>query len=82
MDTREHMLMVSVMTKQMQLIKILLDILKAHGLLEGDDAQAFEFARAHDLESNASIFQDALREYLRYSKRLGIETGLEALVNS
>jgi hypothetical protein len=61
MTPKEHALMVAVMTKQMQLIKVLLDILSSRGLLQGDDARAFEHARISDLESSAAIAQDALR---------------------
>jgi len=69
--------MVSIMTKHLQHVKVILDVLKSRGLLTDDDLQAFAFAGHADLESNAALAQDAMKEYLRFAKRLGIETGLE-----
>ncbi len=77
MTPKEHLLMITVMTKQLQQIKVIVGMLKSRGVLQDDDAQAFESAVALDLESNASLFQDARKEYLKFSKHLGIETGLE-----
>ena len=80
MTQQEHLLVLTMLTKQMQSTKVLVDVLKSRGLLEGDDAAAFQSAVAHDLDSNAALFQDALKEYLGFAKHLRIETGLEGLV--
>ncbi len=78
MTSQEHTLMIFLLAKQLQQIKIIVSILKSRGILGGDDAQAFESAVAFDLESNAALFQDAQRQYLDFAKRLGIDTGLES----
>jgi hypothetical protein len=77
--TPEHLLVLTILTKQLQQTKIIIDILKSRGILKGDDAQAFGFAASSDPETNAALFQDVLREYLKFAKRLEIVTGLEGL---
>jgi len=42
MPPKEHLLILSLFTKQNQFIKVLLDILKSRGILDSDDARAFE----------------------------------------
>jgi len=79
MTTKEHMLVLTLFTKQNQLIKVLLDILKSRGILASDDARAFEFSQVVDASSNAAIFAEAKAKYLELAKGLGIETGLENL---
>jgi len=77
MNAQEHALMVTVMAKHFQHVKIILDVLKSRGVLTDDDVQAFSFAGQTDTESNAALAQDALKEYQMIAKRFGLETGLE-----
>jgi len=79
MTPKEHLLVLSIFTKQNQFIKVLLDILKSRGILDSDDARAFEFSQNVDASSNAAIFAEAKAKYLELARGLGIETGLENL---
>jgi hypothetical protein len=76
---KEHLLVLALFTKQAQMTKVLLDILKSRGVLTGDDARAFEFSQNIDAASNAALFEQAKEKYLVMAKGLGIETGLENL---
>ncbi len=76
MTKEEHLLMISLFTKQAQFIKIILEILKSRGIVEHDDPAAFESAVRLDLDSNAALFQQTKAGYVRVAKGLGIEAGL------
>ena len=77
MTPQEHMLLLLLIMKQNQSIKILLDALKSRGVLTGDDPQAFEFSQMQDVLSNAALFDEAKEKYLILARSLGIQTGLE-----
>jgi hypothetical protein len=77
MTPEEHKLMLTLFTKYFQQIKVIIEILKSRGLLEGDDPMAFATAVHSDSESNERVFQQAAALYLQAAKRLGVETGLE-----
>jgi hypothetical protein len=75
MTAKEHFLMLTLFTKQMKLIRVLLEILKNHGI-SVDDFEAFEFA-ANDPEARAALQKRMWNEYVFLAKAMGIETGLE-----
>ena len=80
MTDKEHLLVVSLLTRQAQFTKVLINILKSKGIMEGDDAAAYQQVTAQDQQSNAAIFYDTAMEYLKVAKGLGIQTGLEKLI--
>ncbi len=71
------MLLLLLLMKRNQSIKILIDVLKSRGVLTADDAQAFEFSQMQDAPSNAALFDEMKEQYLVLAKSLGIQTGLE-----
>lgn len=77
MTRDEHMLLLMLLMKQNQSIKILIDALKSRGVWTGDDAQAFEFSQMQDAPSNAALFAQMKQTYLTLANSLGIQTGLE-----
>ncbi len=77
MTKEEHLLMISLFTKQGQFIKTLVAIMKSRGILQADDASAFAFATALDMESNVALYAEMRSAYVTLAKGLGIETGLE-----
>lgn len=79
MTRDEHVLMLSLFTKQTQFIKMLLDMLKSRGIVDQSDLPAFEFSVRLDAASNVALFEQAKEKYLALAKGLGIETGLENL---
>lgn len=79
MTPNEHMLMLLLVMKQKQAIRILLDILKSNGILSGDDERAFDFSQSVNAPSNAALFDEAKAVYVEIAKSLGIHTGLETL---
>jgi hypothetical protein len=77
MTKQEHLLIITLFTKQMQFIKILVNLLKSNGIATQDDVNAFGFATALDMQSNLALFRDASTSYVQLAKGLGIETGIE-----
>ncbi len=77
MTTDEHMLVLQLFFKQRQAIRILLNMLKSHGILTEDDEKAFASAQTQDTGSNAAIFDEAKHFYLSLAHSLAVETGLE-----
>jgi len=75
----EHMLMLLIYWKQQKAIRILLDMLKSHGILSADDEQAFAFSQQQNISSNAALFDEAKANYLALAASLGIPAGLERL---
>ncbi len=79
MTPEEHMLVLLMLLKRNQAIKILIDMLKSRGVLTGDDDQAFQFSQMQDAASNAALFDEVKAQYLFLARTLGIQTGLERL---
>ena len=77
MTPEEHMLMLLVLVKQRQALRILLDMLTNRGILGHDDEHAFGFAQMEDAASNAALFAEAKQNYLILAHSLGMHTGLE-----
>jgi hypothetical protein len=77
MTPTEHMLMLQVLFKQRQAIRILLDMLISRGILKDDDEQAFASAQNQHVASNAAIFDEAKEAYLKLAHSLELTTGLE-----
>lgn len=73
----EHMLIILMLMKQQQALKIVIDALKSRGILAEDDAQAFEFSQMQDAPSNAALFHQVRDNYLFLAKTMGLQTGLE-----
>jgi hypothetical protein len=76
MTPDEHKLIITMFAKQYQQLKVVIEILKSRGLLEGDDAMAFATVVHSDADSNALVFQQAAALYLEAATHLGIDTGL------
>jgi hypothetical protein len=70
MSPQEHLLMLTLFTKQLQQIKVIVNVLKSRAILQADDAQAFESATILDHESNAAIFAEAKAAYVKLAKGL------------
>jgi hypothetical protein len=78
MTPKEHLLMLTLFAKQMQLIKILFDVMDRHGLRMADDIPAFEFGENIDAESRIDILIDTWEKYVGLAKHLEVVTGLES----
>ncbi len=68
----EHKLITLMFTKQEQHIKVLIEILKSKGIIEGDDAQAYEFALRTDVPANAALALEVAQRYTGYMTYLKI----------
>ena len=77
MTREEHILLLLMLLKQNQSIKILIEALKSRGVWTGDDAQAFEFSQLQDASSNAALFDELRKNYVKLANSLGVQTGLE-----
>jgi hypothetical protein len=75
MTPDEHVLLLQLLFKQRQAIRILLDMLKSRGVLTEDDEKAFASAQAQNVGSNAAIFDEAKSLYMTLADSLGLETG-------
>jgi hypothetical protein len=79
MTPEEHMLILQLYFKQQQAIRTLLNMLRSRDVLTTDDEQAFGSAQMLDVGSNAAIFDEAKRNYLKIAHSVEIQTGLETL---
>jgi hypothetical protein len=77
MTIEEHMLMLNLLFKQRQGMRVLLNMLRSRGVLTEDDEKAFASAQIQDVLSNAAVFDETKEFYLKSAHSLGILTGLE-----
>jgi hypothetical protein len=75
MTPDEHMLILQLLFKQRQALRILLDMLKSRGVLTDDDDKAFASVQLQDAPSNAAIFEEAKSLYLKLADSLELDTG-------
>jgi hypothetical protein len=78
MTTAEHRLLITLFAKQLQLNRVLTEILKSRGIAQADDLQAFEFLVSEDVLATSDALQTAKKFYLHVAKSLGIDTGVTA----
>jgi hypothetical protein len=74
MTAKEHFLMLTLFTKQMQLLRILRDAMKHHGV-SVDDLEALEFAATSDPQAMFALQKRMWTEYVGLAKAMGIDTG-------
>ena len=72
MTSEEHTLLITMFAKQAQQIKILETILKAKGILEGDDAAAFAAAAWADVPATDAVVDSVADKYQALCGALGI----------
>jgi hypothetical protein len=77
MTREEHLLMIFIMAKQAQFVKLFRELLKNHGIASQDELSAFDFVVTQDVASNAALLQQAKTAYLHLAKGAGVTTGLE-----
>ena len=77
MTTNEHYLVITVLARQYQYVKTLIQILKSRGVLETDDFRAFQSLVVLDEASNDALLHRATEEYLTLAQNLGVDTGIE-----
>jgi hypothetical protein len=73
MTSKEHLLMITVVAKQLQIIRTLTEILRSRGILEEDDMPAFGDLIRSDREMSTILLNDASTLYLSVAKGLGID---------
>ena len=73
MTKAEHKLMLLMFAKQTQHIKTLLQILESKGILEGDDAAAFNYAIRADVPTNAALVLEVAKLYAGMALNLGMD---------
>jgi hypothetical protein len=79
MTSREHLLILALLTRQSQLSKIIADVLKSRDIMTPEDWRAFEFAASVDVPAKSSLFETEKAKYIELAGHLGIQTGLENL---
>jgi hypothetical protein len=72
MTSQEHALMISMFTKQARQIKVLADVLKSNGLLQGDDLEAFTAIVDSDPVVSKELAVGTIQDYVDTSRNLGI----------
>jgi hypothetical protein len=77
MTREEHMLMLTLYGRQVAKFNVLIEILKARGVLESDDLEAFRLAALEDNEKLVNLVQEAWKVYQSSAVNLGIDTGLQ-----
>ena len=76
MTPEEHKLMLYMFVKQMSLFRALLESLKAKGVLEIDDLQAYEALIRSTDELGASVYREVAGYYSGFATSLGIDDQL------
>jgi hypothetical protein len=76
MTVDEHRLMVFMFTRQMVIIRTLLEILKRDGIVKDDDYSAFESLIWEAEERDRTNFQAVFSQYEAFAKLLGLENQL------
>lgn len=82
MTTEEHVLILQLLFKQRQGMRVLLNILRSRDILTPDDEKAFAAAQTQDVGSNAAIFAEAKAFYIDLARSVGLQTGLENMPDS
>lgn len=72
MTPQEHTLLIAMLAQQGHVIQVLFDLLRAKGVVEGDDADAFEFARRADPVSRAQVVDALMASYRQKAKQAGV----------
>lgn len=72
MTKQEHLLMMTMFTRQSQMLEILHTVMKREDLLKGDDLQAFISVIANDDPLNTEIAQSVSSEYKTLAKHFNI----------
>ncbi len=65
--------MLLMFAKQTQHIRTLVQILRSKGILEGDDAAAFDFATRADAPANAVLVLEVAKLYAGFALNLGMD---------
>jgi hypothetical protein len=76
MTDNEHKLILFMFTKQLTVMKAMLEALKSKGVFEHDDLTAYEQMVNSQPAMTADLLIAATMQYKAYAKLLGIETGL------
>jgi len=76
MTPEEYLLIVTMLTKQQQLLQTLANILKSRDLVSSDDLAAFEFAGLWNVPEKDRVIEMVKKAYLQNAETLGIDTGL------
>ena len=78
MNDQEHKLVVMMLAQQLQLLMVLVEALKAKGLLEPDDLQAYDLL-IHNQERHIEkhLFVHTCKQYEDYAGALGIPVNLK-----
>ncbi len=72
MTSDEHILLIIMLTKQLQLTKTLVELLRSRGVLDADDFQAFGALVRSDENMSAEMLKDTRNLYLKAAKGLGL----------
>jgi hypothetical protein len=76
MTREEHLLILTMLTRQQMLIKVILDLLRSREIVSDDDLAAFDFAVRQDAASNLVLLRQVKVVYLRVAEEAGVDTGL------
>jgi hypothetical protein len=79
MTPQEHELMIIMLAKQRQFIKVLVELLRKKGIAQQEDLPAFEFSVQGDSALRGELFYETRSSYSQAAKVLGIHTDLEGL---
>jgi hypothetical protein len=72
MTSNEHALIIAMFTKQARQIKVLSDVLKSNGILQGDDLEAFTNIVDSDPVTSRELSIETVKEYMETVKNLDV----------
>jgi hypothetical protein len=73
MTSREHILLITMFSKQLQLIKTLAEILRSRGVLDADDLAAFGALVRSDTDATLQMLEETKDLYLKAAKGFGVK---------
>jgi hypothetical protein len=72
MTPEEHLLLITMFAKQARQIKVLSEVLKSRGILQGDDLEAFTASVKWDAPSLANLLAETMQEYEATCKAMNV----------
>jgi hypothetical protein len=73
MTPKEHQLVITMLMRQSEAIRVLGNVLKSREIIQGDDLAAFEAALHYDAPANVVELQKVAEQYQVVAKALGLD---------
>jgi hypothetical protein len=79
MTRKEHLLMIGIVAKQYQMIRVLLDLLKNKQIISDGDLEAFQFVAMRDDDATLALVRQVRSFHVQAATEACLETGLKSV---